>query len=79
MRSFAEAYPQFPIVQVPLAQSENEFETCDEVKKKAVRKTQQPFLIILCLGNISFHHLIARFSFCIPEIFQVRPDAHKSL
>jgi predicted nuclease of restriction endonuclease-like (RecB) superfamily len=25
MRSFAEAYPQFPIVQVPLAQSENEF------------------------------------------------------
>ena len=25
MRSFAEAYPQFPIVQVPLAQSKNEF------------------------------------------------------
>ncbi|MEZ4930458.1 MAG: PDDEXK nuclease domain-containing protein [Chitinophagales bacterium] len=25
MRAFAEAYPQFPIVQVPLAQSENEF------------------------------------------------------
>ncbi|MDR2204551.1 MAG: PDDEXK nuclease domain-containing protein [Flavobacteriaceae bacterium] len=25
MRSFAEAYPQFPIVQVPLAQSQNEF------------------------------------------------------
>ena len=25
MRSFAEAYPQFPIVQVPLAQNENEF------------------------------------------------------
>ena len=25
MRAFAEAYPQFPIVQVPLAQTENEF------------------------------------------------------
>ncbi len=25
MRAFAEAYPQFPIVQVPLAQSNNEF------------------------------------------------------
>src|SRR5690606_21450936 len=25
MRAFAEAYPQFPIVQVPLAQSENQF------------------------------------------------------
>ena len=27
MRAFAEAYPQFPIVQVPLAQSENKLKT----------------------------------------------------
>ena len=51
MRAFAEAYPQFPIVQVPLAQSKNQF-------------MQVPLAQITWYHHISL--LIARLNLCEP-------------